>query len=64
MKSNQSIRPTTLEGIKRLAKGIKRDLDVTHGRALDLAAQQANFENFRHARQALQHLPLKVPDTE
>lgn len=51
------VRPSTLEGIKRLAKSIKRQHAVTHTNALDLAAGKAGFANFRHARNLLATTP-------
>lgn len=45
-----SIRPSTVDGIKQLAKKIKRESNSTHNNALDLASHQAGFENFVHAR--------------
>lgn len=51
--SSEAIRPSTLGGIKRLAKSIKVDRGIQHARALDAAAQAAGFENFRHAQNVL-----------
>lgn len=50
---NKTIHPTTLTGIKRLAKSLKIEQAIPHTRALDVAAQQAGFQNFRHARNTL-----------
>jgi hypothetical protein len=50
---NLIVRPSTMEGIKRLAKSIKREKNITHTKALDLAAQAAGFENFQHAHKTL-----------
>ncbi len=47
--SNEDIRPTTLVGIKRLAKSIKTRDGISHHEALDAAARRASFQNFRHA---------------
>jgi Domain of unknown function (DUF5623) len=52
--------PTTLHGIKQLAKTIKRELNITHAIALDRAALQAGFQNYSHANTALETLRLKV----
>lgn len=52
--SNESIRPTTIVGIKRLAKSIKAECGIPHHEALNAAAKQAGFENFRHASNRLQ----------
>lgn len=43
-------RPSSLEGIKRLAKQIKLDEQIAHTAALDEAAKQAGYQNFNHAR--------------
>jgi hypothetical protein len=50
---NNNIRPSTLEGVKRLATRIKKERGVKHSNALDLAAQSANCANYRHARRTL-----------
>lgn len=52
--SNRDIRPTTVIGIKRLAKTLKRSQSVTHSTALDEASRRAGFENFRHAQQGME----------
>lgn len=49
----ESIRPSTVDGIKQLAKKIKRERNITHTQSLDLASSQAGFENFVHARRQL-----------
>lgn len=51
--SSEAIRPTTLEGIKRLAKSLKSERSIQHVQALDVASQAAGFQNFRHASNAL-----------
>lgn len=51
--SSEAIRPSSLDGIKRLAKSIKGERGIQHIRALDAAAQSAGFQNFRHASNAL-----------
>jgi len=48
-----SIRPSTVDGIKQLAKKIKRERNISHRDALDLASHQAGFQNFVHARHQL-----------
>lgn len=45
--------PTTLEGVKRLAKRLKRENGITHTRALNRAAEQAGFIDFDDARRKL-----------
>ncbi|WP_241388424.1 DUF5623 domain-containing protein [Pseudomonas aeruginosa] len=54
--SSEAIRPSTLDGIKRLAKKLKGEHHV-HARALDAAAQAAGFQNFRHASNVLRTAP-------
>lgn len=49
----KNIVPTTMVGIKRLAKDIKAERDISLHEAQDVAAQQAGFQNFRHARNVL-----------
>jgi hypothetical protein len=51
--SNNHIRPTSIEGIKQLAKRLKRAEGVPHTVALHLASQAAGFENFKHAKRVL-----------
>ncbi len=46
-------RPTTLAALKRLTKQIAKRDGVTHTQALELAAKQAGYENFAHARKFL-----------
>lgn len=54
--SIKDVRPTTLEGVKRLARQLAKLNDgIKHGGHLDRAAQQADFQNFRHAKAQLQH---------
>jgi hypothetical protein len=47
------LNPTTMEGIKRYAKRLKKDLRIPHSRALDEAAIAAGYENFKHAQNTL-----------
>lgn len=51
------VKPSTLGGIKSLAKKIKRDLGIPHHEALDLSAHEAGFQNFRHAQHLGGHNP-------
>jgi len=51
--STGTIRPSTLDGIKRLAKSLKTKQGIRHLEALDFAAIAGGFENFRHARNVL-----------
>lgn len=55
--SNEDVRPTTIVGIKRLAKTLKAESGIPHHEALNLAARRAGFENFRHAGNKLPVLP-------
>jgi hypothetical protein len=55
--SSKAIRPSTLDGIKRLAKSLKTERGIQHVRALDDAAQEAGFQNFRHASNVLRTIP-------
>ena len=50
---NDNIQPSTIGGIKRYAKQIKKTHCVPHTEALDISARSASFENFAHA---LKHL--------
>tara|TARA_R110001606_G_scaffold8255_2_gene36160 strand:+ start:2439 stop:3752 length:1314 start_codon:yes stop_codon:yes gene_type:complete len=50
---NENVRPSSIAGIKRLAKQIKKDQGIQHAAALDMAAKAASFENFKHARRSL-----------
>lgn len=49
----ETLRPTTLEGIKRLAKRIGREQGLRHAEALEVAAKQAGYATYHAARQAL-----------
>ena len=53
---NKNIPPSTIGGIKRHAKQLKKVNGVPHHEALDIAARNASFENFTHARNQLQNL--------
>lgn len=44
---------STLEGIKRMAKRIKKEKGVKHSDALNEAAKVAGYENFKHAQNKL-----------
>lgn len=48
-----SIRPSSVDGIKQLAKKICREHNTPHTHALDEASRQAGFENFMHAKRHL-----------
>ncbi len=55
---NENIRPSTIGGIKRHAKQLKKANGVPHHEALDIAARNASFENFTHARNQLKNSNL------
>lgn len=48
-----ALKPTTLEGLKTLAKRIKRERGIQHAAALEVAAKQAGYTSFHEARAAL-----------
>jgi hypothetical protein len=48
-----TVAPSTVDGIKRLAKKIKRAQSIPHHEALALASKQAGFQNLRHAQKQL-----------
>lgn len=53
---NQSYTPpSTLPGISRLAKAIRRDRGIKYTQALEVAARISGFENFKHAQRQLSH---------
>lgn len=52
---NDNIQPSTIGGIKRHAKQLKKANGVPHHEALDIAARSASFENFAQARNLLQN---------
>lgn len=57
---NENVQPSTIGGIKRHAKQLKKANGVPHHEALDIAARNALFENFAHARNQLQNSnPIK-----
>jgi hypothetical protein len=51
--SNDHIRPSSIEGVKQLAKRLKRADGVQHAAALDKASKVAGFENYKHALRRL-----------
>lgn len=52
--SPSSTLPSTLSGIKRLAKSISRQDQIPHFQALDVVAQRCGYENYHHARRTLE----------
>lgn len=61
MDTKPSVHPTTLPGIKRAAKSIKRKRGISHVEALDAAAQDASYQNFRHARNSMATVRTTAP---
>ncbi len=51
--SNEAIRPSTMDGIKRLAQSFRVSKGIQHSQALNEAAKAAGFQNFQHARKAI-----------
>lgn len=47
------VRPTTLDGVKRLAVQLRKERGLKHSSALDIAAQAASCTNFRNAQNVL-----------
>lgn len=45
--------PTTIAGVKRLAKRIKAELGIPHHEALNHAAQKAGYNNFADAHRRM-----------
>lgn len=48
-----NLKPTTLNGIRSLAKDYKKELECKHSVALNIAAKQAGYENYAHAQKSL-----------
>ena len=46
--------PKSMEGIKRLAKKIKKEQGIAHMHALNEAAKRAGYSNFQHAKNVLE----------
>ncbi|CDM47911.1 hypothetical protein APA66_27395 [Pseudomonas aeruginosa] len=49
----KSVQPSTIAGIKRRAKAIRKQQQCPYLVALDVASQNAGFENYHHARRAI-----------
>jgi hypothetical protein len=56
-----NVHPTTIDGVKRLAAQIRRDQNLKHASALDVAARAANCENYRHALRSLPAGGMRQP---
>lgn len=59
--SNDHIQPSSIEGIKQLAKRLKRADGIRHAVALDKASQAAGFQNYKHALRGLNDRALPPP---
>lgn len=55
------VRPTTLDGLKRLAGDYRKRSGLRHTAALDVAAKAAGCENYRHARRVLMRPAEETP---
>lgn len=51
--SSDNIRPSTLAGIKSLARTLKKERGLKHMEALDVASVRAGFQNLKHAQKEL-----------
>lgn len=51
--------PSTLRGIKRKAKKLKREKNTSQDEALRIVAQECGFENYHHARRTLERGPSR-----
>ena len=49
----ENVAPTSIDGIKRLAKKLKKAEGLAHHAALNKASQAASFANYAHARSVL-----------
>lgn len=54
-------KPTSIAGIKRLAKELKKQVNITHFQALNMASQLAGFHNFNHAVTSLSQPSRTMP---
>ena len=48
-----ALRPSSIEGIKRLADRIQRDEAIQRAEALERASRSAGYSNYAHARRSL-----------
>jgi len=53
MPTPKNLRPSTIDGIKRLAARLRVEQNISHTVALDRASVQAGFQNYAHARRML-----------
>ena len=63
MSNINELRPSTIDGIKRLADRLQTEQGISRAAALDRAAIQAGFQNYAHARVALNAAPVVTPET-
>lgn len=52
-----ALRPSSIEGIKRLADRIEREESIKRAEALERASRSAGFSNYAHARRSLAESP-------
>ncbi len=62
--SLESVRPTTISGIKRLASQLGKRDGIRHTAALETAARQAGFPSYHQARSQLAVAPAVRPTNE
>lgn len=48
-----ALRPSSIEGIKRLADRIQEDENIQRSDALERASRSAGYSNYAHARRSL-----------
>lgn len=53
-----ALRPSSIEGIKRLADRIEREESIKRAEALERASRSAGFSNYAHARRSLAESPV------
>lgn len=58
--TDDSFIPTTMVGIKRLTKAIKREREIPHHLALDIEAQKAGYRDYEHAQIVLSSQPPEL----
>lgn len=55
----KDIKPTTISGIKRLAKEISKREGLSHSSGLDRASTAAGFSNYQHALRSFNEPPAR-----
>lgn len=58
---SEMLRPSTIEGIKSLARDIAKEQSVRHMKALELASHAAGFQNWPHAENVLKNSAKRSP---